>query len=80
MNKYHVKFSHIVQLPISNQTDISIKIVDVDEVYEVESHVDIFALIYARFNVVGSITVIAQEYLIPNEIKELNEIKEIENV
>ena len=71
MNKYHVKFSHMVQMPVHNQTNISTKIIDVDEIYQVESHVDIFALIYARFNVVGSVTVIAQEYLIPNEIKEL---------
>jgi len=58
MNKYHVKFSHIVQSPITNQTNIPIKIIDVDDVYQVESHVDIFALIYSSFNVVGSVTVI----------------------
>lgn len=58
MKKYHVKFSHIVQMPVSNQTNASIKIVDVDEIYEVESHVDIFSLIHSRFNVVGSITVV----------------------
>ncbi len=58
MNKYHVKFSHMVQLPISNQTNIPIKIIDVDDVYQVESHVNIFAFIYSNFNVVGDITVI----------------------
>lgn len=58
MKKYHVKFSHMVQMPVSNQTNISTKIIDVDEIYEVESHVDIFSLIHSRFNVVGSITVI----------------------
>lgn len=45
-------------MPVSNQTNASIKIVDVDEIYEVESHVDIFSLIHSRFNVVGSITVV----------------------
>lgn len=58
MNKYRVKFSHMVQLPISNQTNIPIKIIDVDDVYQVESHVNIFTLIHSMFNVVGSITVI----------------------
>lgn len=58
MNKYHVKFSHFVQLPNHNQSNIPIKIINVDDIYQVEPHVDIFALIYSRFNVVGSITVI----------------------
>jgi hypothetical protein len=58
MNKYHVKFSYMVQLPISNQTNIPIKIIDVDDIYQVESHVDIFAFIHSRFNVIGSITAI----------------------
>lgn len=58
MKKYHVKFSHKVQMPVSNQTNISTKIIDVDEIYEVETYVDIFSLIHSRFNVVGSITVI----------------------
>lgn len=65
MKKYHVKFSHMIQMPVSNQTNISTKIIDVDEIYEVETYVDIFSLIHSRFNVVGSITVI-----------ELNENKE----
>ena len=58
MNKYHVKFSHIIQSPIRNQSNISIKIIDVDDIYQVEPHVNIFSFIYSRFNVVGSITVI----------------------
>ena len=58
MKKYRVKFSHMVQLPISNQTNIPIKIIDVDDIYQVESHVDIFTLIHSRFNVVGSVTAI----------------------
>ena len=57
MNKYHVKFSHIFQLPNPNQTNIPIEIIDVDEIYQVEPHVDIFTFIYSNFNVVGSITV-----------------------
>lgn len=58
MKKYRVKFSYMVQLPISNQTNIPIKIIDVDDIYQVESHVDIFTFIHSRFNVVGDITVI----------------------
>ena len=58
MNRYRVKFSHMVQLPISDQTNIPIKIIDVDDVYQVESHVNIFTLIHSMFNVVGDITVI----------------------
>lgn len=58
MNKYHVKFSHIVQSPISNQTNIPTKIIDVDDIYQVEPNVNIFTLIYSRFNVIGSITAI----------------------
>ncbi|MCK9482097.1 MAG: hypothetical protein M0R38_10115 [Bacteroidia bacterium] len=58
MNKYHVKFSHMVQLPISNQTNIPIKIIDVDDIYQVEPNVNIFTLIYSRFSVIGSITAI----------------------
>ena len=48
----------MVQLPISDQTNIPIKIIDVDDVYQVESHVNIFTLIHSMFNVVGDITVI----------------------
>lgn len=58
MNKYHVKFSHIVQSPISNQTNIPTKIIDVDDIYQVEPNVNIFTLIYSRFNVISSITTI----------------------
>lgn len=58
MKKYHVKFSHMVQSPISNQTNIPIKIIDVDDVYQVEPYVNIFTLIHSMFNVVGSITAI----------------------
>ena len=58
MNRYRVKFSHMVQLPISNQTNIPIKIIDVDDIYQVEPHVNIFTLIHSMFNVVGSITAI----------------------
>ena len=58
MNRYRVKFSHMVQLPISDQTNIPIKIIDVDDVYQVETHVNIFTLIHSMFNVVGDITVI----------------------
>ncbi len=58
MKKYHVKFSHMVQLPISNQTNMPIKIIDVDDIYQVESHVDIFAFIHSKFNVVGGVTAI----------------------
>jgi len=58
MNKYRVKFSHMVQLPISNQTNMPIKIIDVDDVYQVEPHVNIFTLIHSKFNVVGDITAI----------------------
>lgn len=57
MIKYHVKFSHMVKTPISNQTNIDFKIIDVDEIYEVGYHIDIFRFIHSRFNVVGSITV-----------------------
>ena len=48
----------MVQLPVSNQTNMPIKIIDVDDVYQVESHVNIFTLIHSMFNVVGSITAI----------------------
>jgi len=58
MNKYHVKFSHIVQSPISNQTNIPTKIIDVDDIYQVEPNVNIFTLIHSRFNVIGDITAI----------------------
>lgn len=58
MNKYRVKFSHIVQIPISNQTNIPIKIISVDDIYQVEPDVDIIAFIHSRFNVIGSVTVI----------------------
>lgn len=58
MKKYRVKFSHIVQSPINNQSNTRIKIIDVDDIYQVEPHVDILELIYSGFNVVGSITVI----------------------
>lgn len=58
MNKYHVKFSYMVQLPISNQTNIPIKIIDVDDIYQVEPHVNMFTLIHSMFNVVGSVTAI----------------------
>lgn len=75
MNKYHVKFSHIVKLPTNNQTNIDTKIIDVDAIYEVGPNVDIFSLIYSMFDVVGSVTVIAQEYLIPNETEELDKWK-----
>lgn len=58
MIKYHVKFSHMIQLPISNQSNIPIQIIDVDDIYEVEPHVNIFTFIHSKFNVVGGITVI----------------------
>ena len=58
MNRYRVKFSHMVQLPISDQTNIPIKIIDVDDIYQVEPYVNIFTLIHSMFNVVGDITVI----------------------
>lgn len=63
MTKYHVKFSHMVQTPIHNQTNIDTKIIDVDEIYQVEPHVDIFRLIYSSFNVVGGVTVVSLSYL-----------------
>ncbi len=58
MNKFRVKFSYMVQSPISNRTNIPIKIIDVDDIYQVEPYVNIFTLIHSMFNVVGSITAI----------------------
>lgn len=66
MNKYRVKFSHMVQSPVRNQSDMPIKIIDVDDIYQVEPDVDIFALIRSRFNVVGSVTVITLSDMISN--------------
>lgn len=66
MNKYRVKFSHMVQTPVRNQSNIPIKIIDVDDIYQVESDVDIFTLIRSTFNVVGSITVITLSDMISN--------------
>lgn len=69
MIKYRVKFSHMVQLPNSDQTNILIKVVHVDEVYEVESNVNIFTLIHSKFNVVGDITVetLSDDFIEENE-------------
>ena len=58
MKKYRVKFSHVVMSPTSDQTNPPVKIITVDDIYQVESHVDIFTLIHSRFNVVGSVTAI----------------------
>ena len=47
----------MVQSQNRDLTNMSTTIIDVDDTYQIEPHVDIFALIHSSFNVVGGITV-----------------------
>lgn len=62
MNKYHVKFTHRYARPQYSTVDISTAIQyvteTVDEEWELDARVDVFAYIYTHYEVIGWVEVI----------------------
>lgn len=58
MIKYHVKFTHQYQRPLSNSSSAIQYITEtVDDEWEFEDWVNIFTYIYTNYNVIGDVEV-----------------------